>query len=105
VGLFIIELFLKVLFVMNLVKLITKFGTLLKLLLQWSSMVVFECIQSLRNHLRGVNTSSNFNSISLKNHKGNIIIWIVKFFLEIGSPLLVAAAAAESDPFVVMSME
>ncbi len=46
---------------------------------------MFGCIQSLRNHLRGVNTGSNFNSISLKNHKGNIIIWIVKFFLEIGS--------------------
>jgi len=46
---------------------------------------VFGCIQSLRNHLRGVNTGLNFNSISLKNHKGNIIIWIVKFFLEIGS--------------------
>ncbi len=65
--------------------------------------MVFGCIQSLRSHLRGVNTGSNFNSISLKNHKGNIIIWIVKFFLEIGS-ILVAAAAAESDPFVVMSM-
>jgi hypothetical protein len=67
--------------------------------------VTFGCIQSLRNQLRGVNTGSNFHSISLKNHKGNIIIWIVKFFLEIGSPLLVAAAAAESDPFVVMSMD
>ncbi len=66
---------------------------------------MFECIQSLRNHLRGVKTGSNFNSISLKNHKGNIIILIVNFFLEIGSPLLVAAAAAESDPFVVMSMD
>ncbi len=32
-----------------------------------------------------MNTGLNFNSISLKNHKGTIIIWIVKFFLEIGS--------------------
>ncbi len=48
-------------------------------------IVVFGCIQSLRNHLRGVNTGSNFNSISLKNHKGNISIWIVNFLLEIGS--------------------
>ncbi len=30
-----------------------------EVLLQWSSIVVFGCIQSLRNHLRGVNTGSD----------------------------------------------